>query len=493
MKMDGGYRNIAWPRAAAALLLAALAGACVIGPKYTKPSAPVPPAYKEQSASTAGGEWKPAQPSDRVARGNWWESFHDGELNELEAKLNISNQNIAAAAANVLAARAMIREARSQYFPTVSANPSVTNSHIANGFGRPLGFTFTTYALPIEASWEPDLWGRVRNTVMSSAFAAQASFADLENVRLAAQAELATDYVELRGQDALKQVLDAAVDRYQEAVDITRARFVAGLEADEAVAQAETQLNSTRAQDTNVGVLRAQLEHAIARLIGQPPSTFSIAVAPKTLTPPTTPAGVPSELLERRPDIAAAERSVAQANAQIGIAQTAYFPTALLSGSAGFDSLTIGQWLTWPSRVWSVGPSLAQTLFDGGLRKATVQQFRAQYDSTVANYRQTVLTAFQEVEDNLAAVRILTQVIEEQNSAVESAQRATDEATTRYVSGIDPYLNVIAAQTMLLNNQQAVVASRTQHVVASVQLIKALGGGWDSSSIPSPKALAASQ
>jgi len=470
---------------AAPLLL--LAG-CSIGPKYVRPSAPVPPAYKELGAPNLESTWKPAQPRDQAARGKWWESFQDPQLNQLEDKLNISNQNIAAAAANVQAARAMIREARAQYFPTLTANPGITNSRLSTAFGQTVGATFTSFSLPLEASWEPDLWGRIRNTVRANTFAAQASVADLENVRLSAQAQLAADYYELRAQDAQKQVLDSTVSAYQEALDLTRALYKAGLDNDEAIAQAESQLKATQAQDTNLGVLRAQSEHAIAVLAGQPASTFEIPMKALKASPPSIPLGIPSELLERRPDIAAAERSVAQANAQIGIAQTAFFPTVTLSASAGLESLSPATWFTWPSRIWSVGPSLAQTLFDAGLRRATVQQYQAAYDQTVANYRETVLTAFQQVEDNLAALRILAEVIERQNDAIDSAGRNLREAQVRYKAGLDPYLNVIAAQTALLNDQQAVVNFRAQQMVAGVQLIQALGGGWDASQIPSEKA-----
>jgi NodT family efflux transporter outer membrane factor (OMF) lipoprotein len=463
---------------------------CSIGPKYTKPTAPAPPAYKELGTNAAG-EWKPAQPGDAVARGKWWEGFNDPDLNGLEEKVTISNQNIAAAAANVQAARAMLRAARSQYFPQITAAPGIANSRLSTGFGKTLGVVYTGYSLPLDASWEPDLWGRVRNTVKSNTFAAQASVADLENVRLSAQADLAADYYELRAQDTLKQVLDSMVGADREALDLTRDLYASGMDSDESVAQAEAQVQATRAQDTNLGVLRAQYEHAIALLAGEPASTFSVPVKTLDTRLPSIPVGIPSQLLERRPDIAAAERAVAQANAQIGIAQTAFFPAVTLSASAGLQSLSISKWFEWPSRVWSVGPSLAETIFDAGARKATVQQFQAAYDATVANYRQTVLTAFQQVEDNLAALRILSQVAEEQDSAIESAARSLQEAEVRYRAGLDPYLNVITAQTVLLSDQQAAVSFHSQHMVASVQLIKALGGGWDASRIPSAKELTA--
>jgi NodT family efflux transporter outer membrane factor (OMF) lipoprotein len=474
--------------------LVVLAG-CSVGPKYTKPSAPVPPAYKEletpkaEDTSDNWTTWRPAQPRDEIARGKWWARFNDPQLTALEEKLTISNQTIAAASANVQAARALIREARAQYFPSLNANPAIGNSRLSTAFGQSVGINYTTYSLPVQASWEPDLWGRVRQTVAANTFAAQASAADLQNVRLAAQAELATDYYELRGQDELKQVYDMTVAAYREALELTRDLYKAGIGNDEAVAQAEAQLKAAQAQDTNLGVLRAQYEHAMAALTGQPASTFSISMeAPKSRLP-SIPVGLPSELLERRPDVAAAERAMAQANAQIGLAQTAFFPAVTLSGSAGLQSLSFTKWLDWPSRIWSAGPGLAQSIFDAGLRKATVQQYRASYDQTVANYRQSVLTAFQQVEDNLAALRILSQVIALQGGAVDSANRSLQEATVRYKAGLDPYLNVITAQTILLNDQQAAVTFRTQQMLASVQLIKALGGDWDASEIPSPKEL----
>jgi len=474
----------------------------VVGPKYTRPSVPNPPAYKElpPEASQAENQWKIARPQDAAIRGKWWEAFHDPQLNELEEKANSSNQTIAAAAANFLAARALVRQARSQYFPTVTTNPSIMNSRPSAGqfgglqAGSSSGLTvksFTDYSLPFDASWEPDFWGRVRSSVRANVYAAQASAADLENVRLSEQAELAVDYYELRAQDLLKQLLDSTVVAYQDTLDLTESQYRAGLSSDEAVAQAEAQLREAQAQDTDLGVLRAQYEHAIAVLIGQPASTFALPAQALEAKPPITPIGIPSDLLERRPDIAAAERAVAQANAQIGMVKAAYFPNLLLSASGGFGNSTISSWFTWPSRFWSAGPSLAETIFDAGLRRATVQQYQANYDQTVANYRQTVLTAFQQVEDNLASLRILSQAIGQQDAAVEAATRSLHEATVRYKAGVDPYLNVIVAQTILLNDQQIAVNFRMQEMVASVQLIKSLGGGWDATQIPSSKEIRA--
>jgi NodT family efflux transporter outer membrane factor (OMF) lipoprotein len=474
---------------------------CSIGPEYARPPVQSAPAYKElpQPADSASNLWRTAQPSDAASRGKWWKAFNDPQLDELEEKANASNQQIAAATDNFLAARALVRQARSQYFPTLTTNPSVIRerpspaqfSELQTG-GSSSGIavqTFTGYSLPFDASWEPDFWGRIRNSVKASTYAAQASAADLENVRLGVQAELAVDYYELRAQDSMKELLDSTVEAYQAAFELTRSQYRAGLTSDEAVAQAEAQLKAAQAQDTNLGILRAQYEHAIAVLIGQSPSTFSLPVDDREPELPAVPVGIPSELLERRPDIASAERAVAQANAEIGVAKAAYYPQILLSAAGGFGNSSALSWLTWPSRFWSVGPSLAETIIDAGLRKATVQQYRAVYDQTVANYRQTVLTAFQQVEDNLASLRILQQDIDQQNAATEAATRALQEATVRYKAGLDPYMNVIAAQTALLNAQQTAVTFRMERKVAEVQLIKALGGGWNASQIPSSKNL----
>ena len=434
-----------------------------------------------------------AQPNDGALRGKWWEIFNDPQLNALEEKVNVSNQNIAAAAASFLAARALVKEARSQLFPTVTTNPAITrqrpSSTLSGGTsGGSSSSTpaFTDYTLPFDATWQPDLFGRIRNTVRSAAYGAQASAADLENTRLIVQADVATDYFQLRGQDALRELLDSTVVAFQQSLDLTKALYETGIDSAEAVAQAETQLEAAQAQDTALGVQRAQFEHAIAVLTGQPASTFSIPVEPLASSPPAIPFGVPSQLLERRPDISAAERLVAQANAQIGIAKAAYFPTITLSGAAGFESTSTAAWFTWPSRFFSIGPAAAETLFDAGLRRATVEQFRAQYDQAVANYRQTVLTAFQQVEDNLASVRILSVEIQQQEAAVQSAQKTLTLAKNRYELGIDPYLNVITAETSLLTNQQTAVNLRIQQMTASVGLVEALGGGWDASQLPLP-------
>ena len=463
---------------------------CVVGPKYNRPTMQAPGSYKEVTPDDLKkmDGWKVAQPQDSALHGKWWETLGDPQLNTLEEQVNISNQNVAAAFANFMAARALVREARSQYFPTATVGAGVTRQHQpASVTGTSGGTTSNEYSLPFDASWTPDLWGRVRNTVRANVANAQASAADLENTRLTAQAELAVDYFQLRGQDDLKQLLDSTVVAYEKSLELTKALYETGIDSDEAVAQAETQLEATQAQDTNLGILRAQYEHAIALLTGQPASSFSIAVEPLKTPPPAIPFGVPSQLLERRPDVAASERLMEQANAQIGVARAAYFPTLTLSASFGLESTKGSNWFTWPSRFWSVGPAIAETIYDGGLRRATVEQYRAQYDQTVANYRNTVLTAFQQVEDNLSGLRILSREIQEQDVAIRSAQRSLDLATERYRLGIDPYLNVITAETALFSNQQTAVNLRIEQIVDSVQLIEALGGGWDSSTLPTSR------
>ncbi len=482
-------------RAATALLCAALLlQGCVVGPKYHRPTVDTPGTFKEVTPDDLQkmDGWKVAQPQDSALHGKWWEILGDPQLNTLEEQVNISNQNVASAFASFMAARALVREARAQYFPTLTAGASITRQRqpsTATGGGT----TFTEYSLPFDASWTPDLFGRVRNTVRAAAANAQASAADLENTRLTAQAELAVDYFQLRGQDALKQLLDSTMVAYEKSLDLTKALYETGIDSDESVAQAETLLEATRALDTNIGILRSQYEHAIALLVGKPASSFSIAVEPLKTPPPAIPFGVPSQLLERRPDIAASERLMAQANAQIGVAKAAYFPTLTLSASAGLQSTQGSSWFTWPSRFWSVGPAIAETIYDGGLRRATMEQYRAQFDQTVANYRNTVLTAFQQVEDNLSGLRILSQEIQEQNIAIRSAQRSLDLATERYRLGIDPYLNVITAETALFSNQQTAVNLRIEQIVDSVQLIEALGGGWDSSTLPTSQQIISRQ
>ncbi|EEF57496.1 efflux transporter outer membrane subunit [Pedosphaera parvula] len=462
---------------------------CNFAPKYNRPSVQTPAAFKEMEG------WARAQPKDHEIRGKWWEVFNDPELNALEEQVTISNQNVAAAVANFAAARAIVRQARSQYFPTATMGPSVTRSKtsatgttsFASSFSTngSSGRAFTLYALPFDATWDPDFWGGIRNTVKADIAAAQSSAAILENVKLTNQVAMAAVYFELRGQDALKEILDSAVVSFQKTLDLTKALFTTGINSDVNVALAETQLQTTVAQATSLGVQRAQFEHAIALLIGKPASTFSVPARPLKASPPAIPVGVPSQLLERRPDIAAAERIVAQANAQIGVARAAYFPTITLTASSGFQSVTTANLLTGPSAVWSIGAAMAETLFDAGRRAAVTQQAWATYNLTVADYRQTVLTAFVNVEDNLAALRILSQQLQQQEVAVKSAERSLALTIYGYKTGINSYLNVLTAQTALLNNQETAMTIRIQQMTASVQLINALGGGWKVSELPS--------
>jgi len=483
----------------AALLLAG----CTVGPKYHPPTATVqapPAAYKELPAQNPDtGDWKVAQPQDAMLRGKWWEIFNDPELNSLEEQLNVNNQNIKQAFENFMEARTLVAQARSQLFPTVGTTPSYqrsrTSANLSNSGGgsNSSGGTTTTpklqnqiFSLPAAASWEPDLWGKVRNTIREAQYNAQLSAADLENVRLTEQASLATFVFELRGQDSLQQVFNETIEADEKSVELTRARYETGVDDQISLVQAQNALESAESAGTNLGIARAQFEHAIAVLIGVPPSSFSIPVKPLDSPLPVIPVGVPSQLLERRPDIAASERSMAAANAQIGIAVAAYYPNLTLTAQGGFESSALGKLLDWPSRFWSVGPSLSETLFDAGLRRATVNQFVALYNADIAGYRQTVLTAFQQVEDSMAAARILSKQIQEQEQAERSAERFLELAKARYYTGVDNYLNVLVAQTTLLADQQTLASLRTQAMTASVQLIEALGGGWDRSQLPNP-------
>jgi NodT family efflux transporter outer membrane factor (OMF) lipoprotein len=489
-----------------AAALSLMLSGCVVGPKYHPPATQAPAAvYKEsptQFKETEG--WTVAQPADAQLRGKWWEIFNDPELNALEEQLNINNQNIKQYFENFMEARAIVREARSQYFPTISVVPSVTHAGAsANSSGtnntNTSGTTSTStstsrsqvsaslYTLPVEASWEPDLWGKVRNTVRESQYAAQVSAADLENERLTEQASLAEYFFEIRGQDQLQQIYDDTVEADKKALELTRALYETGIDDQISVVEAETTLQSVEAGATNVGIARAQYEHAIAVLIGKSPSTFSIPVKPMTVAPPPIPIGVPSQLLERRPDIAAAERTMAGANAAIGIAYAAYYPNLTLTAEGGFDATSFANWFSWPSRFWSVGASISETVFDAGLRRATVQQYVATYNADLASYRQTVLAAFQQVEDGLAEVRILSKEIQQQQQAVNLSQAYLKLEQARYENGIDPYVDVLIAQTTLLSNQQTLNSIQVEQMAYAVALVEALGGGWDRSQLPSPQ------
>lgn len=471
---------------------------CTVGPKYHRPTAtvqPPPATYKESPTNFSdSGDWKVAQPQDAMLHGKWWEIFNEPELNALEEQLNINNQNIKQAFENFMAARTIVAQARSQLFPTVGTTPSYQRSFSSSNLNGSTGSTgatsggkqTTVYSLPASVSWEPDLWGKVRNTIHEAQYNAQLSAADLENERLSEQASLAVFFFELRGQDALQKIFDETIEADKNSVELTRARYETGVDDQISLVQAQNALDSAESAGTNLGIARAQFEHAIAVLIGTTPSSFSIPVKPLNAPPPVIPVGVPSQLLERRPDIAASERSMAAANAQIGIAVAAYYPNLTITGEVGLQSSSIKNLFTWPSRFWSVGPSLSETLFDAGLRRASVQQFVATYNADVAGYRQTVLTAFQQVEDSLAAVRILSKQIQQQQAAEQSAERYLELASARYYTGVDTYLNVLVAQTTLLTDQQQLATLRTQAMTASVQLIEGLGGGWDASQLPTP-------
>jgi NodT family efflux transporter outer membrane factor (OMF) lipoprotein len=451
--------------------------ACATGPRYVPPEVPVPPAYKEQAV--AGGDvLRPAQPLDQLSRRGWWELLGDTELNELETRLMQHNPSLADAEASVRVARAIVLQDRAGYFPSIVGNASAIRSHTGVG-GVASDVTRTDYALGVTGSWEPDFWGRVRQTVSGSVASAQAAVGDLESARLSLTAELAADYVQLRSSDAELALFDQTIDAYTRLATLTRNQYNAGIVSRADVEQADTQLASAEAQATDVRLQRAQLEHAVAILVGEPPAAFSLRAAPLEGEPPDVPADVPSRLLQRRPDVAAAERRVAAANARIGVASAAFFPTITLSGSGGFQTTTFAQWLSWPMHVWSVGPALALTLFDAGARRAVKAEAIASYDQTVAGYRQTVLAALQDVEDNLAAERLLTAEVEQQREAVAAARRSVDISLNQYRAGLVSYLQVATQQAALLNNERNAVSVTLRRFVATIQLVRALGGGWN--------------
>lgn len=467
----------------AGTLLLALTPACTVGPRYSRPAAPIPPAFKES------GAWRQAQPSEQALGGDWWTIFNDPQLNTLEQQVNVSNQNLKAAEAQFRQARAALRYYRADYYPTITGGASATRAHTSEN-RQPhsptlAGRTFTDLMLPVTLSYQADVWGRVRRTVEASREQAQASAADLAAVNLAMHADLTLYYFQARSLDAEEQLLNATVDDYQHALQLTQNRYKGGLASGLDVQQAKAQLQATRAQAIDVGVLRAQYEHALATLVGTPAPSFILPALPLTSLPPRIPAGLPSQLLERRPDIAAAERRVAAANAQVGIAVTAYYPVVNLAATAGFESGSITTLISGPSLLWSAGPAVAATLFDVGRRRALSDEARAAYDQTVANYRQTVLTGFQQVEDELAALALLEQESQVQDEAVVAARKALAIATNRYQGGVTSYLEVITAQNAALSNEVAAVNILGRRMAATVLLIEALGGGWNVSGLPS--------
>ena len=486
------------------VVLALVSAGCTVGPRYKPPPLAAPAAFKEEppvnikEVEAAG--WMQSQPGDAYSKGRWWELYNDPALNALEDQVSVSNQNVLRAEAQYQQAKAAASVARSALSPTVTTGPAITvggpgattsaNGSSANGStssGR------TTFSLPVNVSWEPDLWGSVRRGVTASTATAQSLAADVGNARLLYQAELAQDYFGLRGLDGEAALLTRTQASYQEYLELTQNRFSAGVASDLDVAQAESQLYELQSQLLDLGVQRAAFEHAIAILIGKSPAELTIPSTDLNASPPPVPLGIPSELLERRPDIAAAERQVAAANEQIGIAMAAFYPNLTLTGSGGLISSSLAQWFTWPSRFWSVGPQLAATLFDAGRRRGLVAEQRAAYDATVAAYRQTVLTAMQQVEDNLAALRILAAEADKVQQTIQSATRALDISAAQYRAGTTSYLTVITAQATQLNASVAAATLLTRRLVASVLLIEALGGGWNASQLPTEQDVALPQ
>ncbi len=485
MKLTRKLRVRSFRKTAGRVLIAIAAlqlTGCVVGPKYHQPPVPAPPAYKEV------GDWKPAQPNDQNLGGSWWTIFQDPQLNALEDQVSVSNQNLKAAEAQFRQSRATLRYYRADYYPTVTAAPSATRQRTSSR--RPPatstfdGISYNDYVLPFNISYQADVWGRIRKNVESYREQAQASAADLATVNLSMHADLAVDYFQARSLDAEEQLLNSTVTQYEQALELNVSRFQGGIASEVEVEQAKTQLQTTRAAAIDVGVLRAQYEHAVAILIGKPPAEFSLSPLPLTTPPPHIPISVPSELLERRPDIAAAERLVASANAQIGVAKSAYYPLINLGASGGFESSAITTLINGPSGLWSVGLTAVGTVFDVGRRRALNDQARAAYDYQVAAYRESVLSGFQQVEDNLAAVRILENEAQVQDQAVVAAQRSLDLSVTRYKGGVTSYLEVITAQSAALADEVTAVNILGRRMANTVLLIQALGGGWDRSSLP---------
>jgi NodT family efflux transporter outer membrane factor (OMF) lipoprotein len=462
-----------------------------------RPDTPRTAAYKESppEAYKNPGVWQPAQPSDDTLRANWWELFGDEQLNALEQQVVLGNQDLKVAEARFREARALIGYARASEFPTIGVGSgirSLRDSSTQPYFPLPSSHATGDFVLPADLSYEVDLWGRIRRSVVAAGKEAQATAADLESMKLSLHAELAIDYFELRSADAQQHLLEDTVDAYSDSLQLARNRLDGGVSPESDVAQAKTQLDTARVQATDIAVRRAQYEHAIAVLIGQPPASFGLAAAPFDPQPPAVPIGIPSELLERRPDIAAAERRAGEANEQIGIAIAAYYPSLSLNGVGGFESSSSATWFDWPSRLWAVGLSMAEIVYDGGRRHAKTEAARAQYDAVIAGYRQTTLTAFQQVEDHLAVLSILEREAQQQGEAVDSAKNNLRLFTDRYVGGRDNYLQVITAQTAYLDNERNQVEIRRRRMDATVLLVKALGGGWTAAALPKLEELARS-
>jgi NodT family efflux transporter outer membrane factor (OMF) lipoprotein len=474
-----------------AILIMVLLCGCMVGPKYVRSAAPLTPSFKELGNGKEGDGWKVAQPDDTLLRGKWWELYGDTKLNELEEQVDSCNQTLKIAEANFRQARAAIRFSRASEAPTIGTAPSI--SAVRDSANRPYFPASKAnngtgdFTLPLDLSYEIDLWGRVRRTVTASREEAQASAADLETARLSLHAEVAIDYFEVRSADAQERLLDDTVNAYSEALDLTKNRFEGGAAPKSDVAQAQTQLDAARVQATDIAVQRAQYEHALAILIGRPPAAFDLPAIPLNLQPltlPSIPVALPAQLLERRPDIAAAERRMAAANEQIGITRAAYYPTLNLAAVAGLEGSSLLNWFNWPSRFWAVGPGLSETLFDAGRRRATTESAKAGYDSAIANYRQTVLTSFQQVEDNIVVLRVLQTESAQQHDTTEAAEEALRLFQNRYAGGVDTYLQVVTSQTTALANERNDIDIMRRQFEANVLLVKALGGGWDTSSLP---------
>lgn len=493
-----GKRNRTLAAAGGALaLLAGLTG-CMVGPKYHAPAPPQVTAanYKESTVNFQDQPgWKVASPQDAMLRGNWWEVFQEPELNALEEQLNINNQSIKESFAQYMEARALIAEARSQYWPTITLGPSWSRSRTSSNqrvsSSATTGNTTSLWTVPLDVSWTPDFWGKIRNEVREAQYAAQVSAADLEVEKLTEQASLAEYYFEIRGQDELQVILNQTVDADQKALDANQGAYDAGTGDYISVVEARATLKAAQSSATNVGLLRAQYEHAIAVLLGKVATDFSIPVKPMIYTPPPIPTGVPSQLVERRPDVAAAERTLAEANATIGIGYGAFFPQVTISADGGYESATLKHLFDWPSRIWSIGPSASQVIFDGGLYRAELHQYEAAYNADLASYRQTSLTAFQQVEDALAGTRIYSQQILQQQDAVKASQDFLNLEMQRYNTGVDPYVDVVTAQTTLLGDQQALNSLQVSEMMSAVELVQALGGGWDLSQLPTPSQVSA--
>ena len=480
---------------AALLALGLLAGCKPVGPNYNRPGYQAPSVYKEAGASTvivpppnpAGGGWQQATPSDGMLRGKWWEIYQDPQLNQLEERIATDNQSLHQALETYLAARDQVSAARSALFPRLSAGPTVARDNISSNGpsyapGKPTGYN--DFLLTGQASWEPDFWGRIRRTVEAARESAQASAADMANVHLSLHAEMAADYFQLRGLDAQIKLLNATVTDLERQLDLAQRRLAGGVATEADVAQARTQLETVRAQLVDIGVARAQFEHAIGTIANVKLSDFSIPFSPLDQPLPKVPLGVPSQLLERRPDIAAAERRAAAANAQIGIAVSAFYPTINLVGSGGFESMNAGTWIQGPSALWTLGAQATELLFDAGQRHALTDQARHTYEAEVSAYRSLVFLAFNDVEDQLSGLRILEQESGVEQKAVASAQHSFDISNQRYKGGVTSYLEVLTTEAALLQNQRTAIDLQTRQFVASVELVRALGGGWDMSQLP---------